>query len=152
MAFVVLQHLSPDFKSLMDELLSRRTSLRIRQAEDDLPVEANTVYLLPPMKEMIIRGGSNIYPVEVERVLNAQPGVRTAAVVGKPDARLGEIVAAFIEVAPGAPPEAELLEQLKAACNAQLAKYKAPEIWRFTDALPRNAMDKVVKPKLRELL
>lgn len=55
MAFVVLQHLSPDFKSLMDELLSRRTRLRIRQAEHDLAVEPNTVYLLPPMKEMIIR-------------------------------------------------------------------------------------------------
>jgi two-component system CheB/CheR fusion protein len=55
MAFVVLQHLSPDFKSLMDELLSRRTALRILQAEHDMPVEPNTVYLLPPMKEMIIR-------------------------------------------------------------------------------------------------
>jgi two-component system CheB/CheR fusion protein len=55
MAFVVLQHLSPDFKSLMDELLGRRTKMAIRQAEHDLPVEPNTVYLLPPMKEMIIR-------------------------------------------------------------------------------------------------
>ena len=55
MAFIVLQHLSPDFKSLMDELLSRRTSMRIRLAENDMAVEANTVYLLPPMKEMIIR-------------------------------------------------------------------------------------------------
>lgn len=55
MAFVVLQHLSPDFKSLMDELLSRRTSMRVRQAEHNLVVEPNTVYLLPPMKEMIIR-------------------------------------------------------------------------------------------------
>jgi two-component system, chemotaxis family, CheB/CheR fusion protein len=55
MAFVVLQHLSPDFKSLMDELLSRRTQLRVLQAEHDLAVEPNTVYLLPPMKEMIIR-------------------------------------------------------------------------------------------------
>ena len=55
MAFVVLQHLSPDFKSLMDELLARRTPLRIRQAEHELLVEPNTVYLLPPMKEMIIR-------------------------------------------------------------------------------------------------
>jgi two-component system CheB/CheR fusion protein len=55
MAFVVLQHLSPDFKSLMDELLSRRTSMPIRQAEHDTAVEPNTVYLLPPMKEMIIR-------------------------------------------------------------------------------------------------
>ena len=55
MAFVVLQHLSPDFKSLMDELLARRTSMPVRQAEHELVVEPNTVYLLPPMKEMIIR-------------------------------------------------------------------------------------------------
>ena len=55
MAFVVLQHLSPDFKSLMDELLSRRTQMRIRMAEHDMAVEPNTVYLLPPVKEMIIR-------------------------------------------------------------------------------------------------
>jgi len=57
MAFVVLQHLSPDFKSLMDELLSRRTQMRIRPAEDGMEVEPNCVYLLPPMKEMIIRQG-----------------------------------------------------------------------------------------------
>jgi two-component system CheB/CheR fusion protein len=56
MAFVVLQHLSPDFKSLMDELLGRRTSLPIRQAEHEVLVEPDVVYLLPPMKEMIIRG------------------------------------------------------------------------------------------------
>src|ERR1044071_5485970 len=55
MAFVVLQHLSPDFRSLMDELLGRRTTMRIRQAESEATVEPNTVYLLPPMKEMIIR-------------------------------------------------------------------------------------------------
>ena len=56
MAFVVLQHLSPDFKSLMDELLSRRTSMPIRLADHDMPLEPNAVFLLPPMKEMIIRG------------------------------------------------------------------------------------------------
>ena len=55
MAFVVLQHLSPDFKSLMDELLARRTRIPIRQAEDGMAVEPDTVYLLPPMKEMIIK-------------------------------------------------------------------------------------------------
>jgi len=55
MAFVVLQHLSPDFKSLMDELLSRRTSMPVRLAEHDMPLEPNCVYLLPPMKEMIVR-------------------------------------------------------------------------------------------------
>jgi two-component system CheB/CheR fusion protein len=55
MAFVVLQHLSPDFKSLMDELLARRTAMPIRHAEHEVAVEPNCVYLLPPMKEMIIR-------------------------------------------------------------------------------------------------
>ncbi len=55
MAFIVLQHLSPDFRSLMDELLARRTAMTIRQAESDMQVQPNTVYLLPPMKEMIIR-------------------------------------------------------------------------------------------------
>jgi two-component system CheB/CheR fusion protein len=55
MAFVVLQHLSPDFKSLMVELLSRRTQMPVRQADHDMAVEPNTVYLLPPTKEMIIR-------------------------------------------------------------------------------------------------
>jgi two-component system, chemotaxis family, CheB/CheR fusion protein len=55
MAFVVLQHLSPDFKSLMDELLARRTAMPVQLAEDGLAVEANCVYLLPPMKEMVIR-------------------------------------------------------------------------------------------------
>src|SRR5688572_8723507 len=55
MAFVVLQHLSPDFKTLMDELLARRTSMPVRLAHHDVEVEPNTVYLLPPNKEMIIR-------------------------------------------------------------------------------------------------
>jgi two-component system CheB/CheR fusion protein len=55
MAFVVLQHLSPDFKSLMDELLGRRTEMRVMLAEHEMPVEPNCVYLLPPMKEMILR-------------------------------------------------------------------------------------------------
>ena len=55
MAFVVLQHLSPDFKSLMGELLARRTSMAVRLAEHEMPVEPDTVYLLPPTKEMIIK-------------------------------------------------------------------------------------------------
>lgn len=55
MAFVILQHLSPDFKSLMDELLARRTSMPVRQAEHEMLLEPDSVYLLPPMKEMIVR-------------------------------------------------------------------------------------------------
>jgi two-component system CheB/CheR fusion protein len=57
MAFVVLQHLSPDFKSMMLELLGRDTTMTIRRAEDDMQVESNSVYLLPPKKEMVIRDG-----------------------------------------------------------------------------------------------
>lgn len=57
MAFVIIQHLSPDFKSLMDEILSRHTSLAIHRVEDGMAVESNAIYLLPPKKEMIISGG-----------------------------------------------------------------------------------------------
>ena len=57
LAFVVVQHLSPDFRSLMDELLARRTAIPIRRVEDGMAVEADTVYLIPPKKEMIISGG-----------------------------------------------------------------------------------------------
>src|SRR5829696_10478897 len=57
MAFVIVQHLSPDFKSLMDELLARHTDLPIHLVEDGMPVEADHVYLIPPKKEMIISGG-----------------------------------------------------------------------------------------------
>jgi chemotaxis methyl-accepting protein methylase/signal transduction histidine kinase/chemotaxis response regulator CheB len=56
-AFVVIQHLSPDFKSLMDELLARHTSMRIHRVEDGMAVEPNSIYLMPPKKEMIISGG-----------------------------------------------------------------------------------------------
>src|SRR5437879_11828631 len=55
MAFVVVQHLSPDFRSVMDELLARHSDMPIRQAEDNIEVQPNHVYLLPPKKEMIIR-------------------------------------------------------------------------------------------------
>src|SRR6188508_3709077 len=57
MAFVVVQHLSPDFKSLMDELLRRHTALPIHLVEDGMPVEADHVYLIPAKKEMIVSGG-----------------------------------------------------------------------------------------------
>jgi acyl-CoA synthetase (AMP-forming)/AMP-acid ligase II len=100
-------------------------------------------------KLVVVRGGANVYPAEVERVLLTGPGVAAAAVFGVPDERLGERVAAVVQPAPGADvtPEA-----LTAACAGQLARYKVPERWAFADALPRNAMGKVVRPKLPALL
>ena len=57
LAFVVVQHLSPDFKSLMDELLARHTKLAIHRVTDGMPIEPNSIYLIPPKKEMIVAGG-----------------------------------------------------------------------------------------------
>jgi acyl-CoA synthetase (AMP-forming)/AMP-acid ligase II len=95
--------------------------------------------------DLIIRGGANVYPVEVERVLASHPAVADAAVLGVPDERLGQRVAAVLEL------EAETAitaEALQAYCKERLARYKVPELIRFVDALPRNAMNKVVKPQL----
>jgi long-chain acyl-CoA synthetase len=91
------------------------------------------------------------YPAEVERVLRMDPRVRDCAVVGKPDERLGEVPVAFIEPV-GAPAEHELREALEALCADQIARYKIPTDWTLVRELPRNAMGKIVKPRLKERL
>jgi acyl-CoA synthetase (AMP-forming)/AMP-acid ligase II len=96
--------------------------------------------------EVIIRGGANVYPAEVERVLHDDARVAACAVVGCPDERLGERVVAYVQLAPGAPASED---DLRAHCLAELARYKVPERWVFVDDLPRNAMGKVVKTRLR---
>jgi len=100
-------------------------------------------------KEMIIRGGSNIYPAEIERVLQQDARVQACAVVGRPDARLGEKVVAFVQPVPGNPAEA-LTEELKAACDRELARYKRPSEWIIVGEFPRNAMGKVIRPELKK--
>jgi long-chain acyl-CoA synthetase len=93
---------------------------------------------------LILRGGANIYPAEVERVILEVAGVRGAAVVGVPDERLGERVAAAVEVDEGCILGTEALAR---HCSSQLARYKVPELWRVGN-LPRNAMGKVVRTEL----
>jgi long-chain acyl-CoA synthetase len=90
---------------------------------------------------LILRGGANVYPAEVERVLLEVAGVCGAAVVGMADDRLGWRVVAAVELDDGAAIDAETLRR---HCAAQLARYKVPEQWRF-GTLPRNAMGKVVR-------
>jgi acyl-CoA synthetase (AMP-forming)/AMP-acid ligase II len=98
--------------------------------------------------ELILRGGANVYPAEVERVLRSHPAVADCAVLGRPDPRLGERVVAAVVLAAGARTgEAELV----AHCRAELARYKVPESLRFVAALPRNAMGKVQKRELGPL-
>jgi long-chain acyl-CoA synthetase len=98
-------------------------------------------------KDMIIRGGFNVYPRELEEVLVTHPAVAQAAVVGVPDARLGEEVKAFVVRKPGASiDEAELL----AWCREQFAAYKYPRSIEFRESLPVSATGKVLKRELRE--
>ena len=100
-------------------------------------------------KDLIISGGSNIYPREVEEVLLTAPGVAEAAVVGAPDAEWGEVVVAFVVAAPGAAPSAEALD---AHCLAQMARFKRPRRYEFVPELPKNNYGKVLKTALRERL
>jgi long-chain acyl-CoA synthetase len=98
-------------------------------------------------KDVIISGGSNIYPREVEEVLLRHPRVREVSVVGRPDSRWGEAVVAFV-AADGDLDAAEL----DALCLAHIARFKRPREYRFVDSLPKNNYGKVLKTALRELL
>ena len=101
-------------------------------------------------KDLIISGGMNIYPREVEEVLLRHDGVRAVAVVGRPDAEWGEAVIAFV-VASGEGP-VPTVDDLDALCLDNIARYKRPKEYRFVDALPTNNYGKVVKRELREIL
>ncbi len=98
---------------------------------------------------VILRGGANVYPAEVERVLLDHPAVDAGAVLGVPDERLGERVAAVVEVTAGAELD---VDDVRAHLLANLARYKVPEQIAVVDALPRNAMGKIVRTELPTLL
>jgi long-chain acyl-CoA synthetase len=100
-------------------------------------------------KDLIISGGSNIYPREVEEVLLNAPGVAEVAVVGAPDAEWGEVVVAFVVAQPGA---ALITGQLDAHCLAQMARFKRPKRYVLVDELPKNNYGKVLKTELRARL
>jgi fatty-acyl-CoA synthase len=97
-------------------------------------------------KDMIISGGVNVYPAEIEAQLLQHPRVRDAAIVGVPDDTWGEAGVAFVVGDADDPPTAEALQQF---LLARLAKFKLPRHWVFVDSLPRTPYGKVVKPQLR---
>lgn len=98
--------------------------------------------------DLIVRGGENIYPAEVEAVLANHPSVQEAAVVGVPDSRWGEVPVAFLAARAGQEcPEAEALEDW---CRQSLAGFKLPARFIWVEALPRNAMGKLERPALRK--
>lgn len=104
------------------------------------------LYLSGRRGDKIIRGGENIYPLEVERVLEGHAGVREAAVVGMPDRRWGQTVRAVVVAKdPASPPEEP---ELRAFVRSHLAGYKVPTEWVFARELPRNSNGKVIRKEL----
>ncbi len=104
------------------------------------------LYLSGRKKDMIVRGGENIYPIEIESVLAEHPAIAQSAVVGVPDEHWSEIVRAWVSLRPGA---TATEEELVKHCAERLAKYKVPAQFRFVDALPTNASGKILKRDLR---
>jgi acyl-CoA synthetase (AMP-forming)/AMP-acid ligase II len=104
-------------------------------------------------KDMIISGGSNIYPREIEEVLLRHPDVVEASVVGRPHQDWGEEVVAFVVAKPETkvPPE-KLNSALDKLCLDHIARFKRPREYRFVEGLPKNNYGKVLKTELRRLL
>jgi acyl-CoA synthetase (AMP-forming)/AMP-acid ligase II len=112
--------------------------------------EDGYLYVVDRLKDVIVRGGENVYAAEVEAVLYEHPDVAEAAIVGVPDARYGEQVVAVVRLRPASAADAD---SLRAHVAAQLASFKVPSIVHITpDSLPRNAAGKVLKRELRDTL
>ena len=109
--------------------------------------EEGYLYITDRKKDLIIRGGENIYPKEVENILYQHPQVLEAAVVGIPDPVYGESVKAFVTLKS---PGGATAEELMAYCRQHLPKYKRPAAIQFMDALPKSAVGKILRRMLRE--
>ncbi len=103
-------------------------------------------YIVDRMKDVIIRGGQNIYPIDVEEALYQVPGVGEVAVVGRPDEALGEVVVAFVAARAGA---SLTTDALFAHCKAELAYYKVPAEIHLLDELPKGPTGKILRRQLR---
>jgi long-chain acyl-CoA synthetase len=99
-------------------------------------------------KDVIISGGANVYPREVEEVLMRAAGVAQASVIGRPDPSWGEIVVAYVVAEPGQQPTPQALDRF---CLDHLARFKRPKAYRFVADLPKNAYGKVLKTELRDI-
>jgi fatty-acyl-CoA synthase len=124
---------SPEFRGAsLTELIDDRGYLRITGR----------------LKEIINRGARKIAPGEIEALLNSHPAVALTAVIGVPDQRLGEEIAAFVRLAPDATVTEHELARL---CDEQLAPFKRPRHWIFLDEMPLTRSGKVHKPTLRDI-
>ena len=113
----------------------RTGDIGLRDADGDLRI-------VDRVKDMIIRGGYNVYPAEVESILYQNPAVLEAAVLGVPDEKYGEEVATCVVIKPG---EEVTPEDLEALCREHLSAYKVPRLISFVDQLPKGATGKTLK-------
>jgi long-chain acyl-CoA synthetase len=104
-------------------------------------------FIVDRTKDLVIRGGYNVYPREIEEVLYAHPGILEAAVIGKPDDRLGEEVVAIVVPREGVTLDAA---EIIAYCRERLAAYKYPREVRFRAELPKGPSGKILKTELRD--
>jgi acyl-CoA synthetase (AMP-forming)/AMP-acid ligase II len=104
-------------------------------------------YIVDRKKDMIISGGENIYPAEVERVISNHPGVLECAVFGLPDGEWGECVHAMVSLKPGMTATAEEIIEY---CKQHMASYKKPKSIEFVESIPRDPMGKILKYKLKK--
>jgi long-chain acyl-CoA synthetase len=111
--------------------------------------EQGRLYITGRLKEMLIIGGENVFPREIEEVLNAHPSVKDSGVVGKKDPMRGELPVAFVEFKDGQTVDEKTLIQW---CRSKLAGYKVPDEVRVLEALPRNPTGKVVRRELKKLV
>ena len=112
--------------------------------------EKGSLWFVSRKKYLIIRGGSNISPIEVEQVLTSHPAVQDAAVIGVPDPELGERVAGFIQLR-CTDPQSVNLEDIRGYLAERLADYKIPEWLKFVSEIPRNALGKIDRSALSSL-
>jgi fatty-acyl-CoA synthase len=110
--------------------------------------EDGSVHIVGRLKDMIIRGGENISPREIEEALHAYPAVSEAQVVGVPSRHYGEEVMAWVRLLPGG---ATTEEELRSFCLVRLARFKVPRFWKIVDAFPLTVTGKVQKFKLRQM-
>jgi acyl-CoA synthetase (AMP-forming)/AMP-acid ligase II len=109
------------------------------------------IYIKDRSKDMIISGGENVYPAEIENVLGSHPGVSEVGVIGQPSVKWGECACAVVVRGSGWKGDDQLLvQELKALAQQRLAKFKQPKSYVFMDALPRNPSGKILKRMLRE--
>ena len=108
--------------------------------------EDGFIFLVDRKKDVIISGGENLYPVEIENFMSAQPDIQDVAVIGLPDKRLGEIAAAIVQIKAGHTCDEETINDF---CR-KMPRYKRPRKIIFAD-VPRNATGKIEKPRLREI-